>query len=65
MTEKRDDVRPRASVEVPCATCPPADENGEFGPWCFWVDPLDPRLPDGPFICPTCSGMDLPKAKGD
>jgi hypothetical protein len=28
----------------------------------FWVDALDPRLPDGPFICPSCLGVEMPKA---
>lgn len=57
-----DDLRPKGTVEVPCATCP-VGENGER--WFFWVDALDPRLPDGPFICPSCLNGDQPILKGD
>ncbi len=38
-----DDIRPRGTVEVRC--------SHEGCGWCFWLDPLDPRLPDGPFDC--------------
>lgn len=40
---KRDDLRPCGTVEVRCqvAGCG----------WAWWVDPLDPLLPDGPFLC--------------
>jgi hypothetical protein len=48
-----DDIRPRGTVEVHCS-------NG-CG-WDFWVDSLDPRLPDGPFICPACSGEPILKS---
>lgn len=43
MTEKKDDLRPKGTVEVTC----------QCG-WSFWIDPLDPLLPDGPFECPSC-----------
>lgn len=38
-----DDIRPKGTVQVKCsdATCV----------WQFWIDPLDPRLPEGPFYC--------------
>lgn len=38
-----DDLRPRGSVEVKCSH-PKCDLH-------WWLDPLDPRLPDGPFDC--------------
>lgn len=41
-----DDIRPRGTVQVKCSRCD----------WEFWVEALDPRLPDGPFVCPTCKG---------
>lgn len=38
-----DDIRPRGSVQVRC---------GYPGcGWSFWLECLDPRLPDGPFDC--------------
>lgn len=39
----KDDIRPHGTVFVKCShpTCG----------WTFWVEALDPRLPDGPFIC--------------
>lgn len=46
MTTQGDNVRPGGTLEVDCASCG----------WAFWVDPLDSRLPDGPFVCETCSG---------
>lgn len=56
----KDDVRPRKSVEVPCSGKGwPCCEGG----WAFWVDALDSRLPNGPFICSSCSthkGPSLP-----
>ena len=39
-----DDLRPSGTVEVECKTCG----------WFFWVDPLDKRLPGGPFVCSAC-----------
>lgn len=39
----KDDIRPRGTVEVRC--------NHPGCRWAFWVGPLDPRLPDGPFDC--------------
>jgi hypothetical protein len=39
----RDDIRPKGTVEVQCS-------YPGCG-WCWWVDPLDPRLPDGPWDC--------------
>lgn len=45
-TEKCDDLRPRGSVQVACSCgCR----------WEWWVDALDPRLPDGPFFLDGCS----------
>lgn len=38
-----DDIRPRKTVEVQCSV----DGCG----WSFWVDCIDPRLPNGPFLC--------------
>lgn len=38
-----DDLRPKGTVEVACSV-PGCG-------WCFWVDALDERLPDGPFLC--------------
>ena len=38
-----DNIRPRGTVEVDCSCG-----------WSFWVDALDPSLPDGPFACPSC-----------
>jgi hypothetical protein len=38
-----DDLRPKGTVEVKCSH-----------PGCntyWWIDPLDPRLPGGPFLC--------------
>lgn len=52
-----DDVRPKGTVEVRCHKCG----------WAFWVDCLDPLLPDGPFLCPTCKlgGLgSVPKGDG-
>lgn len=53
---KIDDIRPRGSVEVQCgiAGCE----------WWFWLDPLDRRLPDGPFLChehDPASNVPMPK----
>ncbi len=57
-----DNLRPKGTVEVPCSTCP-VGENGER--WFFWVDALDPRLPDGPFQCPSCTHGDQPILKAE
>lgn len=38
-----DDIRPSKTVEVECSV-PGCG-------WSFWVDALDPSLPDGPFLC--------------
>jgi hypothetical protein len=38
-----EDIRPKGSVEVHC--------QGEGCQWSWWVDALDPSLPDGPFLC--------------
>ena len=48
MTSNKDDIRPLGTVEAKCSSCE----------WHFWLEALDPRLPDGPFICPQCSGND-------
>lgn len=37
------DIRPRGTVEVRCS-------HPDCG-LCWWIDPLDPRLPNGPFDC--------------
>jgi hypothetical protein len=39
----KDDIRPKGTVEVRCS-------YPGCG-WCWWVSPLDPRLPDGPWDC--------------
>ena len=39
----KDDIRPVGTVQVKCSE--PSCR------WEFWVDALDPRLPDGPFLC--------------
>lgn len=56
-TISADDLRPRGTVEVDCS----APDCG----WSFWVDPLDPRLPGGPFLCHSCSGEPRPFIKED
>ena len=43
-----DDIRPRGTVAVKC------DAPGGCG-WHFWVDALDSRLPNGPFLCLPCA----------
>jgi hypothetical protein len=68
MTESTDDLRPRGYVEVKCGhpDCQPKPGQ-DLSPWCFWVDALDPRLPDGPFLCwdhdPTTAGKPMRKAE--
>lgn len=53
----RDDIRPKGTVMVQCSHPDCLPKPGEdAGPWSFWVDALDPRLPDGPFICPAHDG---------
>jgi hypothetical protein len=54
-----DELRPRGTVTVPCShpNCQP-EPGSDLSPWCFWVDALDPRLPDGPFLCPDHDGVD-------
>lgn len=47
MSEKRDDIRPKGTVEVQCST-------PNCG-WAFWVPNDDARLPEGPFFCDTCA----------
>jgi len=48
-----DDLRPKGCVEVFCEQC----KGDDGSQWAFWVDCLDPRLPDGPFICDDCLGI--------
>jgi len=55
-----DNLRPKGCVEVSCKLCPKGP-NGEE--WVFWVDCLDPRLPDGPFICNDCLGIECEKVE--
>lgn len=60
-------IRPRGTVEVPCAThndlaygckiCWPGPPDGQV---FFWVDALDSRLPDGPFQCEACEAGGKP-----
>lgn len=52
----RDDIRPKGFVEVECSGlgCVVPDKKPDETGWMFWIDPLDPRLPGGPFICPSC-----------
>lgn len=45
-----DDLRPRGTVQVAC--------SAPDCPFEFWVGSLDPRLPDGPFLCPEHDGQD-------
>lgn len=49
----KDDLRPKGSVEVECIMCG----------WSFWVGCLDPKLPDGPFVCETCEHGPAPVPK--
>jgi hypothetical protein len=42
----RDQLRPSGTVELEC-------QRPGCG-WSFWVSVLDKRLPEGPFLCPTC-----------
>lgn len=64
MTAAKDDIRPRGTVMVPCDH-PDCAAEGDLGPWFFWVDALDPRLPDGPFLCwehdPNTAGKPMKK----
>ena len=54
MTKREnDDPRPRGTVQVECSSC---RNKGEPG-WYFWIAADDPSLPDGPFICASCSGV--------
>lgn len=52
-----EDIRPPKTVQVPCSV--PGCE------WEFWVEALDPRLPNGPFLCaehdPNFTGEKEPK----
>lgn len=50
-----DDIRSLGSVEVKCVTCG----------WCFWMNALDKRLPDGPFLCAGCAGKDICEKEKD
>lgn len=45
-----DDLRPKGTVQVACSH-PDCANPPDGGAWYFWVDALDPRLPDGPFLC--------------
>jgi hypothetical protein len=50
-----DDLRPRGSVQVACSCgCR----------WEFWIDALDPRLPEGPFYSDGCSEACAPGCDG-
>lgn len=48
-----DDIRPRGTVTVRC--------SHPGCTWKFWVDPLHPALPDGPFLCVEHSGEPVVK----
>lgn len=52
MSSIDDDIRPPGTIEVQCVQCE----------WFFWMDPMDPLLPDGPFVCPSCVDRAPPKA---
>jgi len=60
-----DDLRTRGALLVPCSH-PDCGPSGDSGAWHFWIDCLDPRLPDGPFLChdhdPATAGKPLLKA---
>lgn len=47
-------IRPPGSVTVECSGkwCNPPHTSGSTH---FWVEALDPRLPDGPFLCEDCT----------
>jgi uncharacterized C2H2 Zn-finger protein len=47
-----ENLRPKGTVAVPCSGRFCKCEDG--GVWVFFVEALDPRLPDGPFLCPRC-----------
>ena len=58
MQQSKDQLRAPGAVLVPCShpECA-ADPARDVGPWMFWVDCLlDPRLPDGPFLCDSHGG---------
>lgn len=50
---RTDKIRPRKTVEVECSGPGWPCRQGR---WLFWIDCLDQRLPDGPFVCPDCLG---------
>lgn len=50
--EARDDIRPQATIEVECRC-------GNT----YWLDPLHPCLPDGPFLCPSCDPLSPQKGE--
>lgn len=51
----KDDLRPKGTVEVECACgCR----------WAWWIDPLDSRLPDGPFYMDGCGPECSPNCDG-
>lgn len=45
-------VRAPNGILVTCEACPPGPNSEKTG---FFVDPLDRRLPDGPFHCEVCT----------
>jgi hypothetical protein len=53
--KRRDDIRPPGTVQVCCNGCG----------WDFWVEALDARLPQGPFLCPSCQGVDHGRKEPD
>jgi len=53
-----DEIRPKGTVQVKCSA--PDCE------WEFWVDCLDPKLPEGPFLCSEHDGTaDKAQKKAD
>lgn len=58
----KDDIRPKGTVQVPCSGLGCVIADGE-GYWEFWVDSLDPRLPNGPFKCEACQRLELCEAE--
>lgn len=39
-----DDLRPKGTVEIQCSKCG----------WWYWLDPLDPKLANLPYVCDPC-----------
>jgi hypothetical protein len=61
MPQAVDDIRPKGTVQVECQGC---KDKGEPG-WYFWLACDDPRLPNGPFYCHTCTHGSGPQLKAE